>query len=81
MQKCVVLTMEEYTSLCVLLHDAAIDLKIADIARDGQLLQYVRNIASDIVDEDPNGILPQNEILWKQLQSLRKTHVNWAAIS
>ncbi len=30
MQKCVVLTMEEYTSLCVLLHDAAIDLKIAD---------------------------------------------------
>ena len=59
----------------------AFDLKIADIARDGQLLQYVRNIASDIVDEDPNGILPQNEILWKQLQSLRKTHVNWAAIS
>ena len=59
----------------------AFDLKIADIARDGQLLQYVRNIASEIVDEDPNGILPQNEILWKQLQSLRKTHVNWAAIS
>ena len=59
----------------------AFDLKIADIARDGQLLQYVRNIASDIVDEDPDGILPQNEILWKQLQSLRKTHVNWAAIS
>ena len=59
----------------------AFDLKIADIARDGQLLQYVRNIASDIVDEDPNGILPQNEILWRQLHSLRKTHVNWAAIS
>ena len=59
----------------------AFDLKIADIAKDGQLLQYVREVASAIVDEDPNGILPQNEILWKQLQSLRKTHVNWAAIS
>ena len=59
----------------------AFDLKIADVARDGQLLQYVREVASDIIDEDPNGVLPQNELLWKQLQSLRKTHVNWAAIS
>ena len=59
----------------------AFDLKIADIAKDGQLLQYVRNIASGIVEEDPNGVLPQNEILWRQLQSLRKSHVNWAAIS
>ena len=59
----------------------AFDLKIADIARDGQLLQYVRNIASQIVDEDPTGTAPENEILWKQLQSLRKTNVNWAAIS
>ncbi|MBO5000597.1 MAG: ATP-dependent DNA helicase RecG [Bacteroidaceae bacterium] len=59
----------------------AFDLKIADIARDGQLLQYVRDIASVIVEEDPNGCLPENEILWRQLQSLRKTNVNWAAIS
>ena len=59
----------------------AFALKIADIARDGQLLQYVRDIASAIVEEDPNGCLPENEILWRQLQSLRKTNVNWAAIS
>ncbi len=59
----------------------AFDLKIADIAHDGQLLQYVRDIASAIVEEDPNGCLPENEILWRQLQSLRKTNVNWAAIS
>ena len=59
----------------------AFDLKIADIARDGQLLQYVREIALRIVDEDPNGVLPQNEILWNQLQLLRKSHINWAAIS
>lgn len=59
----------------------AFDLKIADIARDGQLLQYVRNIAQKIVDADPAAQSPANEILWRQLKALRKTNVNWAAIS
>jgi len=59
----------------------AFDLKIADIARDGQLLQHVREIASGIIEKDPTGVLPENEILWRQLQSLRKTNVNWSAIS
>ena len=59
----------------------AFDLKIADIARDGQLLQYVREVALAIVEEDPTGVLPENEVLWRQLQALRKTHINWAAIS
>ena len=59
----------------------AFDLKIADIARDGQLLQYVRGVAESIVDKDPNGELPENEILWRQLKALRKTNINWAAIS
>ena len=58
-----------------------LDLKIADIARDGQLLQYVREVAQAIVDKDPNGSLPEHEILWRQLKALRKTNVNWAAIS
>lgn len=59
----------------------AFDLKIADIARDGQLLQYVRDVANRIVDEDPAGTRPENAILWQQLQALRKTNINWAAIS
>ena len=59
----------------------AFDLKIADIARDGQLLQYVREVANRIVEEDPAGVLPENALLWKQLQALRKTNVNWAVIS
>ena len=59
----------------------AFDLKIADIARDGQLLQYVRAIAEEIVEQDPAAQNPENEILWRQLKSLRKTNVNWAAIS
>ena len=59
----------------------AFDLKIADIARDGQLLQYVRNVAEEVVDADPTGIRPENEILWRQLKALRKTNVNWVSIS
>ena len=59
----------------------AFDLKIADIARDGQLLQYVRNVAEEVVDADSTGIRPENEILWRQLKALRKTNVNWASIS
>ena len=59
----------------------AFDLKIADIARDGQLLQHVRQVAAAVIDKDPNGQLPEHEILWRQLQALRKTNVNWSVIS
>lgn len=59
----------------------AFDLKIADIVRDGQLLQYVREVAQQIVEKDPEGELPENALLWQQLKNLRKTNVNWAAIS
>ena len=59
----------------------AFDLKIADLARDGQLLQYVREVAQKVVDEDPERKLSKNEILWRQLKVLRKNNVNWAAIS
>ena len=59
----------------------AFDLKIADIARDGQLLQFVREVAEEIVDKDPLENLPENKILWQQLRALRKTNVNWASIS
>ena len=59
----------------------AFDLKIADIARDGQLLQFVREIAQEVVDKDPSGLSSENEILWRRLKELRKTNVNWASIS
>lgn len=59
----------------------AFDLKIADLARDGQLLQYVRAIAASIVDSDSEGTHPENAILWRQLKNLRKSNVNWSSIS
>ena len=59
----------------------AIDLKIANIAKDGQLLQFVRELASNILDNDPLCNRPENDILWQQLRFLRKTNLNWGAIS
>lgn len=59
----------------------AFDLKIANIARDGQLVQLARTEAQAINDADPQCELPQNSLLWNRLRELKKTHINWAAIS
>ncbi len=57
------------------------DLKIANLARDGQLLQYVREIAQQVIDDDFDENKSENRILWKQLDALKKHNVNWTAIS
>ena len=59
----------------------AFDLKIADLARDGQILQLAREAAQEIIDLDPNGSLPAHEMLWRQLKQLRKDRPNWGDIS
>ena len=59
----------------------AFDLKIANIARDGQLVQLARTEAQAIIDADPQCELPNNSLLWNRLRELKKTHINWAAIS
>ena len=59
----------------------AFDLKIADIARDGQLVQLARDEAQAIINEDPECHSDKYNMLWNRLRQLRKTNVNWAAIS
>ena len=59
----------------------AFDLKIADIARDGQLVQLAREEAQKIVTADPECNRPEYAMLWNRLKELRKTNINWAAIS
>ena len=59
----------------------AFDLKIADIARDGQLVQMARDEAQRIIDEDPTCSSQKYQLLWNCLAGMRKTNINWAAIS
>ena len=59
----------------------AFDLKIADIARDGQLVQLARDEAQKIIDDDPTCQSPKYQLLWRRLQELKKTNINWGVIS
>ncbi len=59
----------------------AFDLKIADIARDGQLVQMARDEARQIIEEDPLCTSEHYAILWRRLKELKKTNINWGAIS
>lgn len=59
----------------------AFDLKIADIARDGQIVQMARDEAQKIIDDDPTCEKQEYQMLWDRLKELRKTNINWAAIS
>lgn len=59
----------------------AFDLKIADLARDGQLLQYVREVAEKLIDDDPDASKPENAVVWGRLAEFRKKNVDWSVIS
>ena len=59
----------------------AFDLKIADIARDGQLVQLARDEAQRIIEDDPDCVKHEYQLLWQRLAALKKTNINWASIS
>ena len=59
----------------------AFDLKIAHIGKDGQILQYARDLASKIIDDDPHMNKDSNTLLKKQLKKLYRNNVNWGVIS
>ncbi len=60
----------------------AFDLKIANITKDEQLLQFVREIARDIVNNDPDCSREENRVLWRRLAEIkRRNNRNWGAIS
>jgi ATP-dependent DNA helicase RecG len=57
------------------------DLKIANLARDGQIIQYARNIAEKILDEDPELKDPKNKLLAKLINEMHNTRFDWSVIS
>ena len=56
-------------------------LKIADLASDGQILQHARNIAQEILDDDPDLEKPENTLLQTRLTTLFRRKINWGLIS
>jgi ATP-dependent DNA helicase RecG len=59
----------------------ALDLMIADLANDGAILQRAREAAIDVLNQDPELEKPDNKVIRTQIESMRKTVVNWSRIS
>ena len=57
------------------------DLKIADISKDGQLMQIARDEAQKIIDDDPQCRKERYSMLWQRLKALRKNLPYFGAIS
>jgi len=59
----------------------ALDLLMADLSKDGLLLQQAREAATEILASDPHLEKPENGMIKTQVLSMRKTAVNWSRIS
>jgi ATP-dependent DNA helicase RecG len=58
-----------------------LQLKLADIARDGRILQAARDEAEKILESDPDLKQPEHERLREYLERLIKQHTSWVKIS
>jgi len=59
----------------------AFDLKIANIVKDGQILQYARDMAIKVLAEDANLNKPENHLLKNYFADRKNRPVNWSVIS
>jgi len=59
----------------------ALDLLIADLGKDGELLKQARELAIEILEKDPLLQQPENTMILHQVKSMEKTAVNWSRIS
>jgi len=57
------------------------DLKIANLGQDGQILQFARDIAANMLEKDPQLSGPENVLCRQQLTKLFKSAVDWSIIS
>ncbi|WPP48592.1 ATP-dependent DNA helicase RecG [Catalinimonas niigatensis] len=58
-----------------------LDLLVADITKDGKILQEARFSAMDILDKDPELMLTDNQPVKNHILSLRQGATNWSRIS
>jgi len=59
----------------------ALELKIADLAKDQVMLSAARELALEITDEDPDLTLPKNQLLLEALQKSKEARSDWSKIS
>lgn len=59
----------------------AFNMRIANLATDGQILTVARDAANALLDKDPELTLPENQILVEQLHKHFDKTVNWSRIS
>jgi len=59
----------------------ALDLLIADLGKDGKILQQAREAANEILTHDADLSKPENRVIKNQIESMKKTVVNWSRIS
>jgi len=57
------------------------DLKIANLSKDGEILQLARNVASDTLDDDPYLEKPEHQVLLRNLLASKTTEFGWSSIS
>lgn len=57
------------------------ELKIANLAQDGKMLEIARQKAIEILEVDPNLEKPENKVLLKQLKKMKNNSINWGIIS
>ena len=58
-----------------------IDLQIADLAKDGEILKVARECAQDILETDPNLSAEEHAMIREQIDSLKTNQSNWSRIS
>ena len=58
-----------------------LDLLIADIAKDGKILQIARESAKGILEDDPELNKKENSNIKNHIATLRRDAVNWSRIS
>ena len=63
------------------IQSGVLDLRIADLAKDASILHAARNMAIEVLSEDPDLKKPENNSIAYQLASLHTSRINWSQIS
>jgi ATP-dependent DNA helicase RecG len=58
-----------------------LDLKLADLSRDGQIVSLAREKAREILEKDPDLLLSENIVLNQRMQQVLKSRPNWGRIA